>query len=81
MIKVPKPTLYWIGTKTTVFQIFSRMRHIDNPNQDSSFRETTTYGLEFFNDFLENLRNIACYTEKVKFNSEHCRRDAFHYIY
>jgi len=30
MIKFPKPTLYWVGTKTTVFQNFSETRTIDN---------------------------------------------------
>jgi len=35
MIKFPKPTLYWIGTKTTVFQKFSGVETIDKRSQYS----------------------------------------------
>lgn len=41
--------------KTTVFLKFLKARNIDKDRQYSSLRQTTIYGLRFFEDFLKNL--------------------------
>ena len=60
--------------KTTVFQNFSGVKHVDKACQYSSPRQTTIYGLRFFTDFLKKLliAIVRC-TGGADFTGEDCQ--------